>query len=211
MTTTTTAAAMLARLRAYRPPAPSVYTSMPLWRRAAVLVLLFSDRRGDLRVVLTLRSPTLRTHPGQVALPGGRADFLEETPMATARREAWEEIGLPLDSEEVEELTELPCTTTLAGTYLAVRPCVAFLKDAGKEPKLQEREVQALFTVRLEPFLRRCYGGEEEEWYKGKRFHWNGRNWYGHEFMAPAWEHGKLRRHRVWGWWPLWMRDMGLR
>jgi coenzyme A diphosphatase NUDT7 len=190
--------AVLARLRAYRPPSPSVYASMPLWRRAAVLVLLFADSRGDLRVVLTLRSPTLRTHPGQVALPGGRADFLEETPMATARREAWEEIGLPLDAA-VEELTELPCTTTLAGrTYLAVRPCVAFLGEE-KEPRLQEREVQALFTVRLERFLCREYTPGKEEWYKGKRFHWNGRNWCGHEFMAPVREQDGLRRHRVWG------------
>jgi hypothetical protein len=64
----------LARLYTYSPP-PTTYHSLPLTRRAAVLVLLFADRRGDLRVVLTLRSPLLRTFAGQVALPGGKADF----------------------------------------------------------------------------------------------------------------------------------------
>lgn len=66
--------------------------------RAAVLLLLFADRRGGLRVVVTMRAASLRTFSGQAALPGGRADTVEETPYETARREAWEEIGLPLDS-----------------------------------------------------------------------------------------------------------------
>lgn len=47
-----------------------------------------------------------------------------------ARREAWEEIGLPLDSRlpppfRIEQLCELPCN--MAQTHLVVRPCVAFL------------------------------------------------------------------------------------
>lgn len=50
----------IARLRAYIPP-PTAYTSIPLSRRAAVLILLFADRRGDLRVVLTMRASTLKS------------------------------------------------------------------------------------------------------------------------------------------------------
>jgi hypothetical protein len=33
----------------------------PLTRRAAVLILLFADRKGDLRVVLTMRASTLKS------------------------------------------------------------------------------------------------------------------------------------------------------
>ncbi|KAA8896141.1 NUDIX hydrolase domain-like protein [Sphaerosporella brunnea] len=195
--------AALSRLRTYRPPSASVYTSLPLSRRAAVLVLLFADPRGDLRVVLTMRSPLLRTFAGQVALPGGKADFLEETAWMTARREAWEEIGLPMHGVDVEHLAELPCT--LARTLLGVRPCVAFLKENAGEmvPRLQEGEVEGVFTVRLEPFLSRKYplrGGKEEPWYDSKgSVGWVGRRWCMHEFSAPVWEKGQVRRHRVWG------------
>jgi len=36
-----------------------------------VLILLFGDRNGNLQVALTTRSMKLRTHAGDVALPGG--------------------------------------------------------------------------------------------------------------------------------------------
>lgn len=212
----------LARLRAYRPPATTVYNVLPLSRRAAVLILLFADRRGDLRVVLTLRSAFLRTFAGQVALPGGRADYLEETPAQTARREAYEEIGLPLDQHHtlpaaftVEHLTELPCS--LAKTVVAVRPCVAFLRDnspgqtADVEdslmPKLQEAEVASVFTVLLERFLMNTYPlrvpgqdtVEERKWNDGKWLDSFGKPWRMQEFMAPIWEKTTLKTYRIWG------------
>jgi hypothetical protein len=49
----------LANLRAFTAP-PTNYYRCPLKRRAAVLILLFADRRGDLRVVLTIRSAGLK-------------------------------------------------------------------------------------------------------------------------------------------------------
>lgn len=36
-----------------------------------MLILLFPDREGELKVVLTVRAKTLRNYAGQVALPGG--------------------------------------------------------------------------------------------------------------------------------------------
>ncbi|MDB5453547.1 MAG: MutT/nudix family protein [Caulobacteraceae bacterium] len=59
---------------------------------AAVLVALV-EREAGLSVLLTRRSDALRSHSGQVALPGGRRDP-GETPWETALREAEEEIGL---------------------------------------------------------------------------------------------------------------------
>ncbi|KKY23666.1 putative nudix domain-containing protein [Diplodia seriata] len=124
-TLTPASAAALARLRAYKPP-PTQYFNVPLARRAAVLILLFADRRGDLRVVLTMRAAGMNTYAGHAALPGGRADAPTETPFQTARREAWEEIGLPLADEKlpspfrVEHLCQMPAN--LARTELAVRP-----------------------------------------------------------------------------------------
>lgn len=74
---------------------------------------------------------------GQAALPGGKADALSESPWETARREAFEEIGLPMTNDKlppgysVEHLTELPAN--LAMTELGVRPCVAWLKHSLQE------------------------------------------------------------------------------
>jgi coenzyme A diphosphatase NUDT7 len=54
----------LARMRAYTPPPFSTWNQLPLSRRAAVLLLLFADRRGDLRVVITMRASSLRNYSG---------------------------------------------------------------------------------------------------------------------------------------------------
>jgi hypothetical protein len=52
--------AAIARLRTYVPP-PTQYYSLPLARRAAVLILLYADKHGELRVVLTMRAKTLKS------------------------------------------------------------------------------------------------------------------------------------------------------
>lgn len=56
--------AAIARLRAYRPPPFPLWEKLPVSRRAAVLILLYADRRGDLRVVLTMRAASLRNFSG---------------------------------------------------------------------------------------------------------------------------------------------------
>ncbi|KAJ5116017.1 hypothetical protein N7456_000365 [Penicillium angulare] len=156
------------RLRNYVPP-PTAYGDLPLSRRAAVLLLLYADSKGDLRIVITIRAKTLSSFAGDAALPGGRADALSETPFQTSRREAWEEIGLPGIDQllprpfTVEHLCELPAS--LARTELVVRPCVALLHAFNPEtgenadpevsliPKLDAREVAAVFTAPFHNFL----------------------------------------------------------
>ncbi|RMY08856.1 hypothetical protein D0867_08903 [Hortaea werneckii] len=198
----------IANLRAFKPP-PTNYYKCPLTRRAAVLILLFADRAGDLRVVLTIRSSTLKNYSGQAALPGGKADTLHETPFQTARREAFEEIGLPLERAhlppgyEIEHLTELPAN--LAMTELGVRPCVAYLKtpelfagnrspNAARDllPKLDAKEVAAVFTAPFFNFLRErdvdptIRDQTPGEWYKGSWHSWHETAWRMHQFHVPV-------------------------
>lgn len=49
---------------------------------------------GDVDVVLLKRAETLRSHPGQVAFPGGRKDPEDATAIDAALREAQEETGV---------------------------------------------------------------------------------------------------------------------
>jgi len=107
---------------------------------AAVLVPLV-ERPSGLSVLLTRRSDGMRRHSGQVAFPGGRADP-GETPVQTALREAWEEIGLehrfvrPLGMAETYE----------TGTGYAITPVVA-LVQAGFTVTRHEVEVAEVFET----------------------------------------------------------------
>ena len=75
-------------------------TANPADRSAAVLMLfsgadhLQDDPPSDAAVLLTHRSPTMRSHSGQIAFPGGRIDRTDVNEIDAALREAWEETGL---------------------------------------------------------------------------------------------------------------------
>jgi 8-oxo-dGTP pyrophosphatase MutT (NUDIX family) len=82
------------------------------FRDAAVLIPVV-DRQPEPRVILTQRTSTLPSHPGQIAFPGGKIDPEDAGPEAAAVREAFEEIGLRRG--EIETLGHLDPFVTLAG------------------------------------------------------------------------------------------------
>ncbi|KAH9007185.1 NUDIX hydrolase domain-like protein [Lactarius hatsudake] len=118
---------------------------------AAVLVALFVGRAGDLYVLLSRRAKTLRSYAGDTALPGGRVDDVDETIEDTARREAFEEIGLPNDKTKLPLLCVLD--PFLAGSQVLVTPVVVLILDNTLQPVLNAPEVETLFSHPLASFL----------------------------------------------------------
>jgi 8-oxo-dGTP pyrophosphatase MutT (NUDIX family) len=76
--------------RHLRPARPSPSST----RAAAVLVLLYPDAEGAARVVLIERATHDGHHSGEVSFPGGKAEPGDADVVATAVREATEEVGL---------------------------------------------------------------------------------------------------------------------
>lgn len=110
-------------------------------RPAAVLVALCETPQG-LSVVLTKRASGLKHHPGQIAFPGGKRDESDASLVATALREAHEEVGLLPDS--VELLGELSAHETVTG--FRVTPILGYVRD-GFSPIVEAGEVEEAFFV----------------------------------------------------------------
>ncbi|KAF5369693.1 hypothetical protein D9615_010148 [Tricholomella constricta] len=130
---------------------PNYKIPFPRGRSAAVLVALFVGRMGDLYVLLSRRSATLRTYAGDTSLPGGKADPEDATVEDTARREAFEEIGLPRDRHKVPLLCILE--PFLAANATVVTPVVVLILDNTLRPMLNDAEVASLFSHPLASFL----------------------------------------------------------
>jgi 8-oxo-dGTP pyrophosphatase MutT (NUDIX family) len=83
-------------------------TGFPPARPAATLLAIYPDAGGQLVIPLTVRHADLRSHAGEVSLPGGAVDAADESVRAAALREAWEEIGLdPRTVTVVGELDDI--------------------------------------------------------------------------------------------------------
>jgi 8-oxo-dGTP pyrophosphatase MutT (NUDIX family) len=119
---------------------------------AAVLVPLYL-RDGELHGVFTKRRDDLRRHPGEISFPGGRYDEGERDLIATALREAEEEIGL--EPSAVDILGALQPTPTIATGY-AVYPFVGMI-ESGHRWTLSANEVAEVIELSL-PELLAGYG-----------------------------------------------------
>jgi 8-oxo-dGTP pyrophosphatase MutT (NUDIX family) len=111
-------------------------------RPAAVLVPIVE--RDEPMVLLTQRAAHLPDHPGQISFPGGKIDQGDASPLASALREAEEEIGL--DRNLVEPLGYLDLYMTTRGYRIV--PVIARIKSRF-HLTLNTREVDTAFEVPL--------------------------------------------------------------
>lgn len=143
---------------------------------AAVLIAI--TNRADPNVILTVRREHLRTHPGQIAFPGGRLDPGEEA-IAGALREAHEEILL--DPAVAEVVGTIEDYRTVTG-YI-VTPVIAVIPpDLALEP--HEHEVAGWFEAPLQFLLDPANQHRRSALFQGQTRHyyeiiWNERRIWG--------------------------------
>jgi 8-oxo-dGTP pyrophosphatase MutT (NUDIX family) len=160
------------------------------FRDAAVLIAITD--RPEPGVLLTLRTEKLRSHAGQVALPGGRVDPGDEHAIAAALREAEEEIGL--DGRLVEIVGEAEQYRT--GTGFLITPVIGVVP-----PDLQftphEHEVAAIFEAPLAHLLDRANYAEQKVFYGGRDRSFLETYWAGYRIWGATAEIFRLLSHRL--------------
>lgn len=86
-------------------------------RRHAGVLLLFDPASEGLPLLFTLRSADLRFHAGQIAFPGGTSEEGDADIVATALREADEEVGVaPANVDVIGVLP--PLVTAMSDRWL---------------------------------------------------------------------------------------------
>jgi 8-oxo-dGTP pyrophosphatase MutT (NUDIX family) len=114
------------------------FAKVPADARAAAVLLLFAEGSDGPELLLTERSATMRNHPGQIAFPGGKSDHDDADAVATALREAEEEVGL--DPSTVEVFGTLP-TLWLPPSNFAVTPVLGYWREPKVLGAVSDQEV----------------------------------------------------------------------
>ena len=108
----------------YRSPERGIAQIPPSHLRHAAVLMPLIETNGDLQVLFTQRAAHLRQHAGQISFPGGRVEDGDASPLATALREAEEEISLR--PSQVEILGPLPPFITSTSQFF-IQPYLGFL------------------------------------------------------------------------------------
>lgn len=143
-------------------------SDFPGYQHASVLIPIVPTG-SELSFILTVRTEDVETHKGQISFPGGVAESADRDDIATALREAHEEIGLqPASVEVLGTMDEYPVPSGYT-----IAPVVGFLPAM---PRLipQAGEVAEVFTVPVGFFadagngrteMRELGGKPVEVWY----------------------------------------------
>jgi 8-oxo-dGTP pyrophosphatase MutT (NUDIX family) len=151
----------------------------PRFRRAAVLLPLFK-KEGEVHILFTRRTQQVEHHKGQISFPGGRQERKDKDLLATALREAQEEMGI--EEKDVQILGELDdiCTAT---SDFCVSPFVALIPYPYPF-RINRREIAEIIEVPLSLLL------------DERRFRQELRERDGEPFQVYFYQH---EDHTIWG------------
>ncbi len=146
---------------------------------SAVLLLLVNDD-GKTNIPFMVRSEDMRDHSGQVSLPGGKADTMDNSLVETALRETQEELGIPPAHVQVIGcLDDVPTPSQ----YI-ITPVVA-VATTQLDYSPDKREVQQVFEAPLHTFLDPT-----------KRTSLGSREFRGASYELLSYQFGE---HQIWG------------
>lgn len=141
-------------------PVPDINSVL---RPAAVLVLLIDDPEGPL-LLLTKRTAKLRNYPSDLVFPGGAVEPGDNGPVATALREANEEVGIDPDAVNIFAMLS---PIALPATGFVVTAVVGWCSRLKLTRAVNSDEVAAIVQVPLDEFagtsirVQRVGAGEE--------------------------------------------------
>lgn len=129
---------------------------------AAVLLPLFV-KNGEYHVLFTKRTERVNHHRGEISFPGGCSDPEDESSLATALRETWEEVGI--DPAHIEILGVLDDFYSIH--HYLVTPYVG-LFPADYPLRINGGEIERVIEVPLPHLLR-------PEIFRNEDWSWKGR------------------------------------
>lgn len=88
----------------------------PGYKLSAVMMLIM-EKNGEPHLLLTKRSDLVRTHKGEISLPGGKKDLIDENILETAFRETFEEVGVL--REEISYLGQFDDYLSIFGYHIS--------------------------------------------------------------------------------------------
>nr|XP_051702990.1 peroxisomal coenzyme A diphosphatase NUDT7 isoform X1 [Oryctolagus cuniculus] len=139
------------------------YACLSADKSAVLLPLLYKE--GKLHLLFTLRSEKLRRSPGEVCFPGGRWEPTDADDIATALREAQEEVGL--HPQQVKVICCLLPQPFQKG--MLITPVVGFI-DHNFQAQPNPSEVKDVFLVPLDYFLHPRVHYQNHITYAGRQF-----------------------------------------
>ena len=134
----------------------------PAYVPAAVLLILY-PREDGFHILLQKRTDQVEHHKGEISLPGGARDPEDDTLLATALREAWEEMGIrPEDVEVLGELDDTPTRSRFCiSTFVATIPYPYTFR-------VNPVECAEVLEVPLAALLHPSNAREEARWLDGR-------------------------------------------
>jgi 8-oxo-dGTP pyrophosphatase MutT (NUDIX family) len=164
---------------------------------AAAVLIPIIDRSAqgiEPHVMMTLRSPNLSSHAGQIAFPGGKVDASDASIEHAALREAEEEVGLTANCVRV--IGALPPYVT--GTSFHITPVIGWV-SSNFVIRPNPHEVDDVFEVPL-AFLMNPDNHRFHQWERdGVVRHWYSMPYVEHQNVPQGRPAGHFKERFIWG------------
>jgi len=132
---------------------------------SAAVMILFMNRDSEPHLLLTQRSDKVKTHKGQMSLPGGGRDSTDRDILETAFRETYEEVGIRPD--KIEHLGRFDDYISIFGFHVTV---FVGAVEYPVEYTFCQDEIDAYLEVPVRIFVNREYGKVQYITYEGKEY-----------------------------------------